>query len=160
MTQLKQLAKDYQQLVLLVTSQSLETDPDMMVRLAALDIQVSGIHLTAARSADKPALAAMLALQIRAVTQEIYCLAHCALGYLALLDEIQGTNEPLQIPAEFRRLSQLYLNPQAADETTQDPRQYLVDFLLNHPSELSAAASHSPFTLQGTADSSRSLHGK
>ena len=86
-------------------------DPDITPRLTALDIQLSGLAVTAARAERSAALAAMLALQIQKTSQEIYCLAHCALGYLALVDELPGTNEPLLVPAEFRRLSQLYLNP-------------------------------------------------
>jgi hypothetical protein len=134
MTPFEQLTADHQQLGRLIISQSLATDPDIIPRLTALEIQLSGLAVTAARAERSPALAAMLTLQIRKVSQEIYCLAHCALGYLALVDELPGTNEPLLVPAEYRRLSQLYLNPKIPDlDSRGDPRQYLIDLLLINP---------------------------
>ncbi|MDA9366068.1 hypothetical protein N9514_01450 [Pseudomonadales bacterium] len=137
MTPFEQLTADHQQLGRLIVSQGLATDPDITPRLTALDIQLSGLAVTAARAERSAALAAMLALQIQKTSQEIYCLAHCALGYLALVDELPGTNEPLLVPAEFRRLSQLYLNPQIpALENSDDPRQYLIDLLLMNPSPM------------------------
>jgi hypothetical protein len=108
-------------------------DADLAAALARLNIAVTALQGTAARAAvDATAavneeLQLMVTIQAQRITQDICRLAHQTLGYLALVDEVPGANEPLLVPAEFRRLSRNYLNP--ADDTVAAAEQRLAQLL-------------------------------
>ncbi|MDP5057878.1 MAG: hypothetical protein NWQ11_00280 [Pseudomonadales bacterium] len=133
MNAVEQLSEDYQQLCLLAAwvqqprqaapahepdqLARLEAlaDADLAIALAHLSIAVTALQITHARALNSAELRLLVTIQVQRLSQDIYRLAHQTLGYLALVDEVPGTNEPLLVPAEFRRLSRNYLNsPEAA----------------------------------------------